>query len=79
MTTAPVQLPQHRADWLERPQVWGAITIAVMWIAVLFVGVFGPDIVGQDGTRVPSVIVVAPFACIATVGVARRAFSPTGL
>ena len=79
MTTAPAHLPQHHVDWLEKPQLWGAITIATMWIAVLFVGVFGPDIVGQDGTRVPSVIVVAFFACISTVGVARRAFSSAGV
>ena len=45
-----------------------------MWLAVLFVGVWRSDIVGNDGTQVPSVIVVAFFACIATVGIARRAF-----
>ena len=79
MATAPVPLPQHRVDWLEKPQLWGAITIAVIWLAVLFVGVFGPDMITNDGTRIPSVVIVAFFACIATVGVARRAFSPSGL
>lgn len=75
MTTAPVHAPfQPAAAWLERTQFWGSVSIVVMWLAVLFVGVWGSDIVGQDGTRVPSVIVVAFFACIATVGVARRAF-----
>ena len=79
MTTAPIPLQPHRVDWLEKPQLWGAITISVMWLAVLFVGVFGPDIVTNDGTRIPSVTAVALFACFATVGVARRAFSPTGI
>lgn len=79
MSTAPVQLPRQHVDRLERPQLWGAVTIATMWIAVLFVGVFGPDIVGSDGAHVPSVIVVSFFACIASVGLARRAFTPTGV
>jgi hypothetical protein len=75
MTTAPIHAPLRPAsDWLERAQLWGTVSIVIMWLAVLFVGVWGSDIVGQDGTRIPSVIVVAFFACIATVGVARRAF-----
>lgn len=78
MTTAPVQAPaavaRPRFEWLERAQFWAALTIAVMWLAVLFVGVYGPDIVGSDGTRFPSVVAVAFFACLATVSIGRRAF-----
>jgi hypothetical protein len=75
MTTVPVQVPLRPASaWLERTQFWGSVSIVIMWLAVLFDGVWGADIVGNDGTRVPSVIIVALFACIATVGIARRAF-----
>jgi hypothetical protein len=75
MATAPVHLPARAGFvWLERTQFWGSVSIVIMWLAVLFVGVWGSDIVGSDGARVPSVIVVALFACIATVSVARRAF-----
>ena len=75
MATAPVHLPARAGAWLERTQFWGSVSIVIMWLAVLFVGVWGSDIVGTDGSRVPSVIVVALFACIATVAVARRAFA----
>ena len=76
MATAPVHLPARAGSaWLERTQFWGSVSIVIMWLAVLFVGVWGSDIVGTDGSRVPSVIVVALFACIATVAVARRAFA----
>ena len=75
MVTAPVQLPVRPASaWLERTEFWGSVSIVIMWLAVLCVGVWGSDIVGTDGARFPSVIIVAFFACIATVGVARRAF-----
>jgi hypothetical protein len=55
-------------------EFWGALAIAVMWLAVLFVGVDGGDVVTADGTRIPSVIFVAIFASLATWAVARRAF-----
>ena len=75
--------PDHeeRSSWVSRvlvPQMWGAVTISVMWLAVLFVGVFGPNIVthdvsGSSGTW-PVVIFVALFAFLATVPVAKWAF-----
>lgn len=55
-------------------EFWGALTIAAMWLAVLFVGVYGSDVVTADGTRIPSAIFVAIFASLATWAVARRAF-----
>lgn len=53
-------------------------------MAVLFDGVYGGDIVsnggGGGGTAVRSAVVVAFFACIATVSVARYGFrSHSGL
>lgn len=55
-------------------EFWGALTIVAMWLAVLFVGVYGGDVVTADGTRIPSAIFVAIFASLATWAVARRAF-----
>lgn len=55
-------------------EVWGALAIVAMWLAVLFVGVYGADVVTADGTRIPSAIFVAIFASLATWAVARRAF-----
>jgi len=53
---------------------WGALAIVAMWLAVLFIGVYGGDVVTADGTRIPSAIFVAIFASLATWAVARRAF-----
>ncbi len=78
---------QHRsAAWLEAKAPWAGVALASMWLAVLFVGVFGSDIVTTNGvsqatgdlvgngSRVPSVIVVAFFALIGTFFVARWGF-----
>ena len=60
------------------PELWGAVAIASMWVAVLFVGVYGGDFTSVDAgsqtTTFPSAVLVALFACIGTVSVAHRAF-----
>ena len=60
------------------PEMWAALAIVAMWLAVLFVGVFGPDFVsnnsGVNATIIPSAIFIALFACIATASVAKRGF-----
>lgn len=59
------------------PEMWGAVAISVIWLAVLFVGIFGPNIVTNSSSGYstwPVVVVVAFFAFLATVPVARRAF-----
>ena len=60
------------------PEMWGAVAISVIWLAVLFVGVFGPDIVTHSESGAygnwPVVVVVAFFAFLATVPVAKWAF-----
>ena len=60
------------------PAFWGAISIVAMWLAVLFDGVFGGDMVfshPSNGTSsIPSAVAVALFALLATISVARRAF-----
>jgi hypothetical protein len=60
-------------------RVAASIAISVMWLAVLFDSVFGPDIVSTSSapgssTTVPSGVVVAVFAAIGSWAVARYAF-----
>ena len=78
MTTAPVPIDapherRTRFEGLELRHAYTAFAIASMWIAVLFTCVFGPDIVTSSATDravVPSGVVVAVFAFLATVPVA---------
>jgi hypothetical protein len=60
-------------------EVWPSLAISVMWLAVLFDSLFGPSIETSDGagtntSSVPSAVVVALFAWLATWVVARAAF-----
>lgn len=59
-------------------EMWAGLAIAVMWLAVLFAAVFGPDIVstsaGTNTTTVPSAVAVALFAWLATRAVAKYGF-----
>ena len=65
---------------LERifvPEMWAALAISVMWLAVLFTAIFGPDFVsvsGTNATRVPSAIAVALFAYLGTRVAAKYGF-----
>ena len=80
----PVLVRRERSEWadvLRTRELWAAVAIVAMWLAVLFVGVFGPSIkstsgVGDigNGSSVPSVVVVAPCAVLATWLIARHAF-----
>lgn len=57
------------------PEMWASLAIAVMWLAVVFTAIWGPDIVnttvGGTSSSVPSAIVVAFFG---TWVVARHGF-----
>ena len=59
---------------MQQKHLLVAACIIAMWLAVLFVGVFGPDIVNEDvaGDRqeVPVVLAVAFFAMVASAVVA---------
>jgi multisubunit Na+/H+ antiporter MnhF subunit len=83
MTTIPHEpsdvVPERRG-WsfqLLVPEMWVALAIVVMWLAVLFDAVFGPDIVnrsaGGDSSSVPSAVAVALFAFLGTWALAKYA------
>jgi hypothetical protein len=87
MTTVPHEpsgVAQERRGWalqLLVPEMWAALAIVVMWLAVLFDAVFGPDIVTHnvvgDSSTVPSAIPIALFAFLGTWVVARHGFGRT--
>jgi hypothetical protein len=60
------------------PEFWASLSIAVIWLSVLFTGVYGPDIVINNSSgfsKIPSVIVVVVFAYLATRVIARFGFA----
>ena len=62
------------------PAFWGAVSIIAMWLAVLFDGIYGNDMVfsnntGGGPTIIPSAVAVALFAFVGTASVAKRAFA----
>ena len=84
MTTTMQDQPSvrsHRGGWASRVivrELWATVAIVAMWVAVLFVGVFGSDMtfhsVDSSFTTIPSGVGVALFAAIGTVSVAKRVF-----
>jgi hypothetical protein len=86
MATIPnrptVDVPDRAAGWRARlvfPEMWASLAISVIWLAVAVDALWGPDIVSSNGgtaqfTRVPSAVVVALFAYLATRVVARHGF-----
>jgi len=75
------QMTRPPTPWLHARELWGGLAIISMWLAVLFVGIFGGNIVkgtpGGESSSWPVVVVVAVLALIGTVVVARRAFVAT--
>ena len=63
--------------WFSRsvvPEMWASLAIAVVWLSVLFDALFGPDLVVSNAsgtTSIPSAIIVAFFAYLATRVIAR--------
>lgn len=84
MTTVPHEPPsvvrkeRGRALQLRVPEAWASLAIVVIWLTVLLGAILGPDIVSNsfmgDHTTVPSGVVLAPFAFLATWVVARYGF-----
>ena len=76
----PAPVPETRG-WSARllvHEMWAALSIAFMWLAVLFSAIFGPDFVSTTNngstTTIPSAIVVAVFAYLGTRVVAKFGF-----
>jgi hypothetical protein len=77
----PVATPETRSQRLRLSvaDAWPSLAIAVIWLVLLFDALFGPDIVVSNGggfTRLPSAVIVAFFAYLATRAVARYGFGP---
>ncbi len=67
-------------SWLDSRPLWAGLAIITMWLAVLFVGIFGGDIISTTAggsSSVPVVVVVAGVALVGTLVVGRRAFTVT--
>lgn len=69
-----------RYAWLRITEMWSSLAITVIWLAVLFDAIFGPNItsstVGGTDSSVPSAVAVALFATIATWAVAKYGLRP---
>ncbi len=64
--------------WIEARNLWTSLAITVIWLAVTFTAIFGPDITsstpGGTTTSTPSAVAVALFAVFATWVVAKYGF-----
>jgi len=63
------------------PEMWTSLAIGVIWLVVLVDALFGPDIVVSNAsgfTRLPSAIILALFAWLATRVVAKQGFGHPG-
>ena len=76
----PSRAVRERFSWMELlvSEMWASLAIAVIWLAVLFDAIFGPNIVnstpGGTSSTVPSAVAVALFAFLSTWVVARYGF-----
>jgi hypothetical protein len=69
---------EHWSSRVFVPEMWASLAIVAIWLSVLFAAIYGPDIVTSsaagDHVDVPSAVVLAPFAFLATWVVARYGF-----
>ena len=80
----PPSVIREKPRWSRQllvPEAWASLAIVVMWLAVLFSAIYGPDLVTTNGaggsggsSTVPSAVVVALFAFLGTWAVARHGF-----
>jgi hypothetical protein len=76
----PAAHPSEQPQWpefLRIREMWASLAIGVMWLAVVFAAVWGPDFVSTNGsgtqsTTIPSAILVAFFAWLATASIAKH-------
>ncbi len=73
--SGPMTRGRPQSTWLTSRPLWGGAAIGAMWLAVLVVGVWGGNVntagAGGGSSSWPVVAVIALFALIATVPVAR--------
>jgi hypothetical protein len=76
----PSKIAQEKPLWTQLlvVETWASLAIGVMWLAVLFDAIYGPNIVtstpGGTSSSCPSAVAVALFAFLSTWVVARYAF-----
>ncbi|HEX5468726.1 MAG TPA: hypothetical protein VFW80_06740 [Gaiellaceae bacterium] len=76
----PTRVASENHGWRDVlvPEMWASLAIIVMWLAVLFDAIYGPDIVttsaGGDQSVVPSAVALGLFAFFATWVVAKYGF-----
>ena len=80
--TPTISKPRRLPTDLLLRNMWAGLAIVVIWLAVLFDALFGPDIVNTSGTganttTIPSAVAVALFAWLATKAVAKHGFAGT--
>lgn len=81
MAVVPHEPVRETRTWWAQlfvPELWAFLAIAVIWLSVLFTAVYGSDIrtssAGGDQSVVPTVVVVALFAFLATWAIAAHGF-----
>ena len=75
---APQERSQSTRSWLHARALWAGLSIITMWLAVLFVGIFGTNFVANSSsgfTQIPVVVFLLPFVLPATIAVGRRGFA----
>jgi hypothetical protein len=77
ISNEPTRVAPDTRRWIEfvAREMWASLAITMMWLAVLFDALFGPDIVnstpGGTSSTIPSGVVLAFFAFLGTWVVAR--------
>jgi hypothetical protein len=72
-------LPERRdfMAYLAVREMWASLAITAMWLAVLCDAIWGPDFISTTTTgmtKIPSAILIAIFAWLGTLAVARYGF-----
>lgn len=83
MTTISHEPPTalRRTAWLYNRDLWASLAISVMWLTVMVVSLWGPDIHAYDSSgsnsTIPSGVVLGLFAVIGSWAVAKYGFRRT--